>query len=239
VLATDRALEPTIARYLGVPASRLRLIPNGIDIDWCDALAGAAEGRALRERLGIPPDDILLFSAGRLERNKGFDRFAAALGAWRERPGWSWTLAGDGPYASDVARAIDTAGVASRVRRVGRVSDQDLHAWYEAADLFVHPTLYEGSSLVTLEAMAHRRPVLASRAGGLPDKVRPGDTGWLVPPGDVAALANGLERAVEARGRWRAMGEAGRALARATFDWPVIERSLRALYDELLAGPRR
>ena len=48
-----------------------------------------------------------------------------------------------------------------------------LHAWYDAADLFVHPTRYEGSSLVTLEAMLHRRPVLATRAGGLPDKVIP------------------------------------------------------------------
>ena len=239
VLATDRALEPIIARHLDVAASRLRLVPNAIDIDACDALAGPADGAALRQRLGIPPGEIVLLSAGRVEQNKGLDRLAAALGAWRGRPGWSWTLAGDGPYAADMERAIESAGVAGRVRRVGRVSDADLHAWYEAADLFIHPTLYEGSSLVTLEAMAHRRPVLASRAGGLPDKVRPGDTGWLVPPDDVAALAEGLDRAVEARGQWRAMGAAGRALARATFDWPVIERRLRALYEELLAGPRR
>ncbi len=54
---------------------------------------------------------------------------------------------------------------------VGRAEDSDLHAWYEAATLFVHPTLYEGSSLVTLEAMAHRRAVVATSAGGLPDKV--------------------------------------------------------------------
>ena len=65
----------------------------------------------------------------------------------------------------------------------GRLEDAALHAWYEAASLFVHPTQYEGSSIVTLEAMAHRRPVVATTAGGLPDKVRDGETGWLVPPG--------------------------------------------------------
>ncbi len=81
----------------------------------------------------------------------------------------------------------------------GRVADRDLHAWYEAADLFVHPTLYEGSSLVTLEAMAHRRPVVATRAGGLPDKVMPGLTGWLVPPGESAPLAAAVTVALEHR----------------------------------------
>ncbi|MCK7518664.1 MAG: glycosyltransferase family 4 protein [Ignavibacteriales bacterium] len=54
----------------------------------------------------------------------------------------------------------------------GRLHDAPLHAWYEAASIFVHPTRYEGSSIVTLEAMSHRRPVVATTAGGLPDKVR-------------------------------------------------------------------
>jgi glycosyltransferase involved in cell wall biosynthesis len=114
------------------------------------------------------------------------------------------------------------------------VSDRELHAWYEAADLFVHPTVYEGSSLVTLEAMAHGKPVLATRAGGLPDKVRHGLTGWLVPPGEPTALARGLDEAVSVRAEWASMGSAGRRLAETEFDWPVVERALKAIYDDLL-----
>lgn len=72
------------------------------------------------------------------------------------------------------------SGICGRVTLTGRVDDATLHAWYEAANLFVHPTQYESSSLETLEAMAHGRAVLAKLAGGLPDKVRPGETGWLV-----------------------------------------------------------
>ncbi len=115
------------------------------------------------------------------------------------------------------------------------MSDASLHAWYEAADLFVHPTLYEGSSIVTLEAMAHGRPVVATLAGGLPDKVEDGVSGWLVPPGDAGALAGALDAALAARDRWQSMGEAGRALALRAFDWKVVERALVDVYESVLS----
>jgi glycosyltransferase involved in cell wall biosynthesis len=92
---------------------------------------------------------------------------------------------------------------------------------------------------VTLEAMAHRRPVLATRAGGLPDKVRHGVTGWLVEPGEPAALARALDEALQVRERWPEMGAEGRALAETAFDWQVIERQLARIYDGLLRASRR
>ena len=91
------------------------------------------------------------------------------------------------------------------MRPVGRVDDRALHAWYDAADLFVHPTRYQGSSLVTLEAMLHKRPVLATRAGGLPDKVVPGRTGWLTEPSTPSALTATLQQAFAERERWPAV----------------------------------
>jgi glycosyltransferase involved in cell wall biosynthesis len=118
----------------------------------------------------------------------------------------------------------------------GRVDPATLHAWYEAAALFVHPTLYEGSSLVTLEAMAHRRAVVATTAGGLPDKVRPGATGWLVAPGDPDALAAALGAALGNPLALAPMGLEGRALAEARFSWPVVTAALLAVYRELAAG---
>ena len=105
-------------------------------------------------------------------------------------------MIGDGPFRGRLEEAIRDANLGSAAMLVGRAEDKDLHAWYEAATLFVHPTLYEGSSLVTLEAMAHRRAVVATRAGGLPDKVKPGVNGWLVEPGDPSALAAAISGAV-------------------------------------------
>jgi glycosyltransferase involved in cell wall biosynthesis len=124
------------------------------------------------------------------------------------------------------------------VHFVGRVGDELLHALYARADVFVHATRFEGSSLVTLEAMAHARPVVATRAGGIPDKVVDGETGRLVPPGDVAALAEALAGLLAAPERARAMGERGRERVRERFAWPALAERTVALYEELIAAAR-
>jgi glycosyltransferase involved in cell wall biosynthesis len=117
---------------------------------------------------------------------------------------------------------------------LGRIEDRDLHAWYEAATLFVHPTLYEGSSLVTLEAMAHRRAVVGTRAGGVPDKVKPGINGWLVPPDDPSALAAAISGAIDDRPRLVTMGEASREIVEQEFSWDAAGRATVHLYEDLL-----
>jgi glycogen synthase len=236
VLATDRALVPIVGRQLSVDPARLRLVPNGIDLRAVDALAGPTDGRAMRRHAGVADHDMVFLSVGRLERNKGFQHMARALARWCDRPSWTWVIAGDGPYRRAIEQAAADAGILPRIRWLGRIPDRDLHAWYEAADLFVHPSVYEGSSLVTLEAMGHRRPVVATRAGGLPDKVLPGVTGWLVEPGDAAGLAEALDAAVARRSDWVSMGSSGRRLVETTFDWPVVQAALEAIYTEMLPG---
>ena len=129
-------------------------------------------------------------------------------------------------------------GAAGRTLMTGRLDDAALHGWYEAASLFVHPTQYEGSSIVTLEAMSHRRPVVATTAGGLPDKVRDGVTGWLVPPGDAPALARALRTALDPGTALTAMGAAGRAFVEAEFSWERSADRMLAVFEELLTQAR-
>jgi len=233
VIATDRAIEPAIARHLGVGSDRMRLVPNAIDLSGCDRLAASGDGDQMRTRHGIDSEETVLLSVGRIERNKGFHVLVDALATMRDLT-WRWVLVGDGPFRHRLEERVRSAGLADRVLLPGRVDDRTLHAWYEAATLFVHPTLYEGSSIVTLEAMAHRRTVVASHAGGLPDKVRHGKTGWLVPPGDPAALASGLRHALAERAHLPAMGVAGRALVEAEFSWTVVTDRMLAVFSELL-----
>jgi glycosyltransferase involved in cell wall biosynthesis len=144
-------------------------------------------------------------------------------------------IVGDGPFRPALDALIRRNGLRDRVIVAGRVEDRDLHAWYDAADLFVHPTLYEGSSLVTLEAMAHRRAVVATTAGGLPDKVRPGINGWLVPPGDASALAAAISGAVADPVRLASMGAAGRTIVEREFSWDAAGAATLRLYDDLLS----
>jgi glycosyltransferase involved in cell wall biosynthesis len=240
VIATDRALEPAVRAHLGVPPERVRVIPNALDLPAVDALASAADGAGVRSAAGIGTGEAVLLSVGRIEENKGFQVLVAALAALRDHSGridqggWRWVLVGDGPYRARLVSAIAAAGLSGRVHLAGRLPDAALHAWYEAADLFVHPTLYEGSSLVTLEAMAHRRAVVATMAGGLPDKVQHGISGWLVTPGDPSALAAAISGALGDLARLPLMGHAGRAIVEREFSWNAAGAATLRLYAELL-----
>jgi glycosyltransferase involved in cell wall biosynthesis len=108
---------------------------------------------------------------------------------------------------------------------MGRVTDDELHALYERCDLFVHPTLYEGSSMVTLEAMAHRKAVVATRVGGIPDKIIPGENGLLVPPADIAALSQAIVEALSGGARLASWGAKSRVLVETRLPVPARERA--------------
>jgi glycogen synthase len=238
VIATDRALVGSVKTHLHVPDDVMRIIPNAVELADCDRPDSASQARVVRERAGLESGDVLLLSVGRLEANKGFGILVRALAQLAERqvlPGrWRWALVGEGPMRSDLQGQIAAAGLQDHAILPGRVDSAELHGWYEAAMLFVHPTLYEGSSLVTLEAMAHRKPVVATRAGGLPDKVLPGRSGWLVPPGDSEALAGAIREALSDRSRLEIMGVAGRSLVEKEFSWRIATDRLLDVYGELL-----
>jgi glycosyltransferase involved in cell wall biosynthesis len=132
-------------------------------------------------------------------------------------------------------RLAGELGLADRVVFTGAVGDADLQNLYALATLFVHPSLYEGSSLVTLEALAHARPVVASAVGYIPEKVRPGETGLLVPPGHAAALATAIAWCLYHPAEAAALGQAGAALVRRDYTWPAVARQTIALYDEVIS----
>jgi glycosyltransferase involved in cell wall biosynthesis len=240
VIATDRSLEPAVRRHLGVPDARIATIPNALDLDSVDALAGPADAARVRREAAITDDHTVLLSVGRLEENKGFHLLAQALAALREHSGrlaqggWRWVIIGAGPFRGRLEALIAGLELDSSVLLAGRLPDAELHAWYEAADLFVHPTLYEGSSLVTLEAMAHGRPCVVTDAGGLPDKVKNGVNGWIVPAGDPAALAAAISGALEDRPRLVRMGQAGRGIVEREFSWATAVSETLRLYERLL-----
>jgi glycogen(starch) synthase len=243
VIATDRCLVPLASRHLRVPEDRVRVVPNSVDRDACDVPAEETEARGLRASLSMPPGTLVLLSAGRLEHNTGFHVLARALsdllpnegaGPGRLRPEWRWVIVGDGPARPRLEREIHACGIASRTRLTGHVSTPELHGWYRAADMFVHPTLYEGSSIVTLEAMAHGLPVVATIAGGLPDKVVPAVTGWLVKPGDAPALSRAISEALQNPSRLPGLGRAGLSLVEERFSWPAAVKALITVVGELV-----
>jgi glycogen(starch) synthase len=253
VIATDESTRDEVPRHLGVDPSRVVVLPNGIDPEELDAATPADPDRAVRDALPSAAGAFPLFlSVGRLEAYKGFDDALFALDRLHraeELPArWAWVVVGEGRDRERLTRRVmarellarsrGARGIASHVHWAGQVGEGLLHALYARADVFVHTTRYEGSSLVTLEAMAHGLPVVATRAGGIPDKVCDGETGRLVDPGDVDGLARGLSELAQDAALREAMGSRGRKRAVEGFGWPALAARTVALYEELL-GARR
>ncbi len=239
IIASDSAARQEIPRYLHVAPRKVVLIPNGIDIDAALADVSPEAMEMLGRNWLLNRRSPILLSVGRLEANKGFDVLIDALA--RIRPSlpstWLWLLVGDGPERMRLEEKLRAYRLDAHAWLVGSQNDITLHNLYELATLFVHPTLFEGSSLVTLEAMAHRRPVVASAAGGIPDKVLPGRNGYLVEPGNAADLGDKIVLALRDARRLREMGEESYAICRQTFDWAHTIRQTLALYRQLIQRP--
>jgi glycosyltransferase involved in cell wall biosynthesis len=223
-IATDSVLVPAVTRNLRLPPDRVAVVPNGIDVARVDRLTGSV----------APPEDIppVIVSLARIEPNKGLDVLAAALGACRDQlpTGWRWEHIGDGAARAHVQAAIERAGIAARAQLLGRLPEEEMHRRLATATLFVHPSRYEGSPIVILEAMTHRLPIVASAVGGIPDNVIPGETGWLVQPDDRDGLADAIMEALKTDPlALRAMGTRGRSRVLAHFSLDHVVEELVAL----------
>lgn len=168
------AVSPRVASELQtiyqVPASRIRVIPNGIDLNRFKH--DAAAGEAVRREFGIPPGARLLLFAGHEFRRKGL---AHAIAALERLPGvWMLVVGSDNPapYRKMAHSAAD--------RLVFAGSRTDMPALYAAADAFVLPTAYETFSLVCMEAMACATPVFATPVGGIEDYLVDGVNGYRI-----------------------------------------------------------
>jgi glycosyltransferase involved in cell wall biosynthesis len=233
VIATDESLRGEVSRYLRVPPQRVVVLPNGVDPAAGAVLVSAERQAALRQRYGLESETVVGLSVARLEANKGLGYLLRALAALdRDRP-WRWVLVGTGRDRAVLEALAGELGLGDRLVFAGVVDDADLHNLYALADMFAISSLYEGSSLATLEAMAHGLPVVATRAGGLPDKVLPERTGLLVPPGDAPALAAGIARLRADPVAARTMGAAGAALVAEQFTWAAITARTLRLFEEL------
>jgi glycosyltransferase involved in cell wall biosynthesis len=159
------------------------------------------------------------------------------LRAWKMvRGGHRLVLVGDGPLRAELEAFSDREGLSDRVAFLG--ARDDVPATLEAADLFVLASRWEGLPFAVLEAMFSGLPVVATRVGGIPEAVADGETGILVPPGDIRALAEAVERlAADPRLR-REMGAAGRRRAAACFTEARMLAESAEIYARLLA-PRR
>jgi glycosyltransferase involved in cell wall biosynthesis len=145
-------------------------------------------------------------------------------------------IAGTGAQREDLEREVGRLGLTGRVCFLGW--QRDLGPIFRSWDIFAMPSLEEGFGMAGLEAMAQGLPVVATSVGGLPEIVKDGQTGYLVPPSDVMALAGRLRLLIPDSEHRRAMGAAGRERARNHFSVDRMVAEIAAIYDSLVPTSR-
>jgi phosphatidylinositol alpha-1,6-mannosyltransferase len=145
---------------------------------------------------------------------------------------------GDGPYLSSLRQQAERSGVTPHVRFTGPVPEGELAAHYAAGDVFAMPCRtrragldVEGLGIVYLEASAAGLPVIGGDSGGAPDAILDGESGYVVPGRDIAALAARVAELLADPVRARAMGEKGRAWVERDWSWEHSAARLRAIID--------
>lgn len=202
--------------------AQYRVIRSGIEVEVY--AAGRERRDAVRAELGLGPREFLFGSVGRLSPQKSpLDLMAAFERVAVQFPHAHLLLVGDGPLRAAVEGAVRDRGLAARVHMVGL--RRDVPGFLGAMDAFVLASRWEGLPRVVPQALAARLPVVATSTDGTPEAVHHGETGFLVEPGDVSALAERMIEIVRDPARAKAMGEAGARL--------VDEFSARRMVDQL------
>lgn len=176
---------------------------------------------------------IVIGAACRLVPPKGLVNLIGAMASLTsEFPTLRLEIAGSGPQRAQLEGEVNRLGLAAHVEFLGW--QRDLGSLFQAWDMFAMPTLDEGFGMAALEAMAAGLPVVATAVGGLPEVVVDSQTGYLVPPSDVAALTEHLGLLIRDPQLRRSMGAAGRDRVREHFTLDRMVMQIAAIYDSLL-----
>ncbi len=218
-----------MARVSALRDLRLSEIPYGVDTD-----VYRPRGRAQsRDVLGLPQDRyVLLFSAPNLtSRRKGADLLIRALRELPTEVASRTVLLTMGKRGAELAQ-----GAGLPARDLGYLDDDHLKAIaYSAADLFLFPTRADVFGLASIESQACATPVVSFRVGGVPDHVRPGETGWLAEPEDVLGFRDGIALLLENETVLRRMSETCRNVVLGEYDLTLEATRHVDLYDSILA----
>lgn len=234
--------EDLLTLYHADPA-RLSIVPCGFDPTefWPIPQAEA------RQHLGVAPHDFLILQLGRLVPRKGVDTVIRSLAqlVHKQKVSAHLLIVGGESEEPDPRRTPEIArlqtialqeSVADRVTFVGRRGRDRLRLYYSAADLFVTTPWYEPFGITPLEAMACGTPVIGSRVGGIQYTVREGETGFLVPPQQPAALAACLARLLQEPDLRHRLGQQAIQHVNRHFTWEKVATRLADAYERVIVA---
>jgi len=230
IVCCSEAVRRFVVEEERVAAAKALVVHNGVDVAAFDASGRRA---AARMELGISPDAFVAGVLGRLAEVKGHRFLVEAAGSLAaDLPGLRLLFVGDGPLRGDLAGQAEALGIRDRVIFAGE--RPDVPRFLAAMDALLLPSMSEGLSVALIEGMASGLPAIGTDVGGNPELIADGESGILCKPADPASLAAALRRLVLDEGLRRAMGEAGRRIARERFSLAGMMGKIEALYAEIL-----
>jgi len=233
VIASAESVKEFYVRQVGANPDRVDVIYNAVDFTALQASAPRAE---LRARLNVPEPAIVAGVIARLTDQKGHAYLFDAVANEPKLAGVHVIVVGDGPLRETLERQVVERGLSGRVSFLG--SRRDLGDLLAVMDIFVLPSLWEGLPLSLVLAMGAGLPVVSTSVAGIPEVVRDGKTGLLVPPADSRALAAALTRLVESDAERQSLGAAAREYVLPRFGVERYVTSVVSLYGRLQAARR-
>jgi len=217
-------------RFAIATEGKFTVIHSGVDLSkFSDATADAFE---MKKKLGIPEEAFVVGTVGRLTPVKGHKYLLeAAAKVVQEKTNTFFVFLGDGELLNELTEMVSTLGINDHVKFLGwRPDVADVMSTF---DVFVLPSLNEGMGKVLIEAMAMGKPIIASDVGGIPDLVRSGENGLLVPPADSDALFNAIQSLYQNSLKGEKMGSKGRKMA-SEFNYINMINKIDELYSTFL-----
>jgi glycosyltransferase involved in cell wall biosynthesis len=231
VICVSRSNLEYFTRILGRDAAKFIAITNCVELERFNP--DAVDGESVRCSLGIPPTAKVVGMVSRLSeaRKGGADFLEMAHALSGERADLRFLIAGDGDLRLELESQAAAAGLGTRVAFVGARSD--VHQVLAAMDIFVMPSRWEGGPITLLEAMAMARPVVATDVGMVPDVIKDGEDGLIVPPGAPNALTAAARRLLEQPDAAATMGRRARETVLRFFSREVMVERVAAVYASL------
>ena len=222
VITSSRETAREIQRAFGVSPHKIRMVYNGLDAEFF---------RPMNREAKKP--HTLLFVGNTDDSKKGIDYLLQAMTLLPDFV--TLTVVDEGtPVKTYAPQLVQKLGLSSRVAFTGKISAESLRGFYNSSEVVVLPSLYEGFGLPAAEAMACGTPVVATRAGALPEVVGEEEGGILVPPRDPRALAAAILKILRDEALRKKMGVLGRQRVESLFTWPKVAERTVEVYKELI-----
>lgn len=229
IITVSEALRDDLVENYGIDSNKITVIYNGIDLSKYRSIADRTKARAV---YGIEPGIQVVGTVARMAPQKGLNYLIEAIPAVLEKEDVFFIIAGDGPLREGLEEMVKIKGLKGNVLFPGYV--EDIPGLMACFDVFVIPSIAEGLSITTIEAMAAGLPVVAARVGGLPELVREGQNGYLVEPRDPDSLSKALLDLLRDPGTRKTMGIRGRQTARGSFDTEMMLNRTLEVYNTLI-----